>query len=88
MVDPVNTTGSIQSIQSANKAQDVRRETQSREGSRTEEPRDEVSISQEAQDVLSASQAEEKAGQTGKILAQNQQETLGLDPNFDQAEDR
>ena len=79
MVDPTKGIGPLQGVVPTNKTQSAN--TQDRKTGGVENPRDEVSLSDEA---ISLSQAEETAEQTRVQLA-NSDESLGLDPNFDRS---
>ncbi len=82
MVDPVSGSGNVQNILGTNR---TTQSTNNTEGRRNEEargntPRDEVNISQEA---LSLADAEGATAQLRAFLEEYQEQSLGLDPNFD-----
>lgn len=78
MVDQINGLGQVQGITSTNKNQN----TQGKRSEETErsQPRDEVSISEEA---LNLSQAKKTAADARAQIFRDDSVTLGLDPNFD-----
>jgi hypothetical protein len=85
MVDPTNIVGGPRNIGATERPQplenNVRRErADAQERGRSEPPRDEVRISEEA---LSLSQAENAAREAREALERDQSQSLGLDPNFD-----
>ena len=79
--------GQVQGLSSTNRTQEtqqLRSEDAPQQGEQRTVIQDEVEISAEA---LSRLQAEQTATQTGQLLAQQTDLTLGLDPSFGQEQE-
>lgn len=83
MVDPTQGTNQYQNIVKTSRTSATELQEKKTEKHSQVQPQDEVVISQEAQD-LAAAEAEELASQLRASLTQNPEESLGLDPNFDE----
>ena len=85
MVDPVSGSGQVQNLQTSQlRAQNERAEQRRQEArAEAEQSGDTVEISAEARQ-LQENEAEQTAGNVSQTLS-NSEESLGLDPGFDEA---
>ncbi len=79
MVDSVGGIGSVSNIGQINQGQQDRGKTDQRDAAERAEPRDRVEISQEARDLAEVERATQE---TRDALAQDNELSLGLDPEF------
>ncbi len=85
MVDPTSTVGPASGlIKTLQEYRDKSEEkiVESEPAEKANSPKDEVVISQEALDLVEA-QAEEASKKASAALAQNPDQSLGIDPDFD-----